>query len=434
MIAVDFLDPAENPADPTHWDTQDHGTFVAGILAGDNLATPVEHDPGDGMAPGAKLVIQDAGYAADDCGDLPGLGCPVTDLIPIFQQAYDQGARVHNNSWNDNENAAIQNLYTDASEDVDEFMWNNPDFLILFGAGNQGYPGRQLRQDRQPGHGQERHVGRRDLLRRVRRQPGGHLLLGADLRRPDQAGRPLPGAERPLRRRRRGRHHEQLRRGRRIGHLVRHSGRRGQRAPRSRVLHGRLVSRPARRRRPTPSRRRAALVKAMLVNSAVSIDWDNGGNPITIPSTAQGWGRILLDNALLLRRRRPGPVGRRARGGFTSPGDPPVIYMLEMEDSGEPLKVTLAWTDYPSTPAATTHLVNDLDLRVDGAERRLRGQQLPCTESRCTGGDHDRLNNLEQVLIADPAPGVYSIRDLAPRDPLRPAALLAGRHRRPVHA
>ena len=40
--------------------------------------------------------------------------------------------------------------------------------------------------------------------------------------------------------------------------------------------------------------------------------------------------------------------------------------MLEMEDTGEPLKITLAWTDYPSTPAASIHLVNDLDLRVDG--------------------------------------------------------------------
>ncbi len=34
------------------------------------------------MAPGAKLIIQDAGYAPDDCGDLPGIGCPVTDLHP----------------------------------------------------------------------------------------------------------------------------------------------------------------------------------------------------------------------------------------------------------------------------------------------------------------------------------------------------------------
>ena len=90
------------------------------------------------MAPGAKLVIQDAGYQADNCGDLPGIGCPVVDLNPIFQQAYNQGARIHTNSWGDNENAAVQNNYSAASQDVDEFMWNHKDFLIFFAAGNAG--------------------------------------------------------------------------------------------------------------------------------------------------------------------------------------------------------------------------------------------------------------------------------------------------------
>jgi subtilisin-like proprotein convertase family protein len=71
--------------------------------------------------------------------------------------------------------------------------------------------------------------------------------------------------------------------------------------------------------------------------------------------------------------------------------------------------VTLAWTDYPSTPAATTHLVNDLDLRVDGAGSGFIGNVFNRGVS-VTGGDYDRLNNLEQVLIQDPQPGVYAIR------------------------
>jgi len=90
------------------------------------------------MAPGAKLVVQDAGFLTDDCGDLPGIGCPVVDLKPFFQQAYTQGARIHTNASGDNENAFVQNNYSAACQDVDEFMFSHPDFLILFAAGNSG--------------------------------------------------------------------------------------------------------------------------------------------------------------------------------------------------------------------------------------------------------------------------------------------------------
>ncbi|HYO13222.1 MAG TPA: S8 family serine peptidase, partial [Thermoanaerobaculia bacterium] len=141
VIAVDFLWSTECSGGiaSTEWDTQDHGTHVAGTVAGDNFATLLfPRNTADGMAPGAKLVIQDAGFRTDNCGDLPGIGCPVVDLNPIFQQAYNQGARLHTNSWGDNENATVQNNYSAGSQDVDEFMWNHKDFLIFFAAGNSG--------------------------------------------------------------------------------------------------------------------------------------------------------------------------------------------------------------------------------------------------------------------------------------------------------
>ena len=42
---------------------------------------------------------------------------------------------------NELQNAAVQNLYSDASVDVDEFMWNHPDFLIVFACGNNVFGG-----------------------------------------------------------------------------------------------------------------------------------------------------------------------------------------------------------------------------------------------------------------------------------------------------
>lgn len=407
VLAVDFLDPTENPADPTHWDTHGHGTFVAGVLAGDDLANPVDHDTGDGMAPAAKLVIQDAGYAADDCGDLPGIGCPVTDLIPIFQQAYDQGARAHNNSWNDNENADVQNLYTDASEDVDEFMWNHPDFLIMFGAGNQGYPAGNYGKVGSPGTAKNgMSVGATYY--------GQYANNLADLSSwgPTSDGRIKPDVVFPGQSVHSASGDEDV-----TTNNCATAGGTGTSYASPGVVGNALLVReyfmegwyPAGSPVPanafTPS---AAMVKAVLVNSAVSLQWDNGGNPITIPSAPQGWGRVLLDNALYFAGDARGLWVDEYTGGFTSPTDPPVTYMLEMEDTGEPLEVTLAWTDFPSTPAASIHLVNDLDLRVDGPSGGFVGNSFLHGLS-LSGGAHDRLNNLEQVLIEDPAPGVYSI-------------------------
>jgi subtilisin family serine protease len=141
VIAVDFLWSNECAGGISNgeWDTHDHGSHVAGTVAGDNFANPLFHDPGDGMAPGAKLVIQDCGGPeSDNCADCSGIGCPVVDLNPYFKQAYDQGARVHNNSWGDRENFWPQNNYPAACQDVDEFMWEHKDFLLVFAAGNSG--------------------------------------------------------------------------------------------------------------------------------------------------------------------------------------------------------------------------------------------------------------------------------------------------------
>src|SRR6266545_1064269 len=82
VLAVDFLATSEcnGGIAGNEWDTHGHGTHVAGTVAGDNFANLLTHDTADGMAPGAKLVIQDAGFLTDNCADLPGLGCPVVDL------------------------------------------------------------------------------------------------------------------------------------------------------------------------------------------------------------------------------------------------------------------------------------------------------------------------------------------------------------------
>jgi subtilisin-like proprotein convertase family protein len=406
VLAVDFLHGAENPANPAQWDTEGHGTHVAGTLAGDNLANLIAHDTADGHAPAAKLVIQDAGYASDACGDLPGIGCPVTDLNPIFQQAYDQGARVHSNSWNDRETAAVQNTYSDASADVDEFMWSHPDYLVVFACGNNALGGVGT-------------IGSPSTAKNGMATGGtyqstfANVLSDISAWGPTDDGRIKPDVVFP------GASIISAKSDNNTGtNNCDTQGRTGTSMTAPGVSAMALLTRqyfmdgwyptgsPVGANGFTPT---AALLKAMIVNSAVPIQTDAEGRPITIPSNEQGWGRVLLDNALYFPGDARGLWVADDMGDFTSPADAPIVFQLEMEDTGQPLEITLAWTDYPSVPAAATHLVNDLDLRVDGPSGGFWGNRFFQGVSQ-VGGSPDRLNNLEQVLIADPAPGNYSIQ------------------------
>src|SRR5262249_46378218 len=61
-----------------------------------------------------------------------------------------------------------------------------------------------------------------------------------------------------------------------------------------------------------------------------------------------------------------------------------------------------------SPPAASINLENDLDLEVTGPSGTFLGNAFAAGQS-IAGGSPDRLNNVEQVLLVDPAPGLYRI-------------------------
>ena len=61
-------------------------------------------------------------------------GLYIPALATLFGQARTAGARIHTNSWGSSESGQ----YTTDAHDADEYMWNNPDFLVLFSAGNEG--------------------------------------------------------------------------------------------------------------------------------------------------------------------------------------------------------------------------------------------------------------------------------------------------------
>lgn len=103
-----------------------HGTHVSGTIAGSDARVPQKRFAG--LAPGVTLVVQ---ALADKDEKLTGLGC---DLGELFKEAYTKGVRVHNNSWA----ADVLGLYTTDAWEVDAFVHDHRDMLIVFAAGNAG--------------------------------------------------------------------------------------------------------------------------------------------------------------------------------------------------------------------------------------------------------------------------------------------------------
>jgi serine protease AprX len=106
-------------------DPHGHGTHVSGSVLGDGKASNGQLR---GVAPRAKLFLQSV---LDAGGGLGGLPLALGDL---FEEAYAAGARIHNNSWG----SATASIYTMNSSEVDEFVANRRDMLIVISAGNDG--------------------------------------------------------------------------------------------------------------------------------------------------------------------------------------------------------------------------------------------------------------------------------------------------------
>jgi subtilase family serine protease/subtilisin family serine protease len=175
----------------------------------------------------------------------------------------------------------------------------------------------------------------------------------------------------------------------------------------------------------------AALVKATLVNSAVDLlDENNDGvddNVFPIPNIHEGWGRVDLAAAVDSSRQ----FFDESQG--LSTGDT-ATHTVSVDASLRPLRVTVAWTDAPSSTTAAVALVNDLDLELIAPDGSTYTGNSFLDGWSITGGPPDRLNNLENVYVAAPAAGEWTIvvrGHNVPQGP-QPFALVIGRESAPV--
>ena len=377
---------ARNAADAP---PQEHATFVAGCVAGDDRDEPGGSETRGG-AWAARLVL---GVTHD---------VQFTSLLAELSRAAEAGATIHNHSWHDDtQGPGRPALYNQTAADTDAFLWRNEAHLVLGSAGNIG-----------------EELGPPGTAKSALCVGAAHTAPHIDER---ADGNPGPTAE--------GRLKPDLMA---VGCAIR-SAKHGTECETGEFLdmegvcatsfacaHAAAAAALVRQYltegyfptgRPDPLYARepsGALLKALLVASCV----DMRGVP-GFPSFEEGWGLIRLGEVLDFGegRRRLQLWDRRHEDGLAT-GE---SFRTQVQvEAGEPLRVTLAWSDAPAQPGATLTTVNDLDLVVvapDG-ETTFVGNHFGGPWS-APGADPERdadaTNPLERVLIDEPTPGLWSI-------------------------
>ncbi|MDQ3281094.1 MAG: S8 family serine peptidase [Acidobacteriota bacterium] len=386
-----FIDNADNTVRPDHRKVvgfrpadaglgSGHGAFTAGTAAGDdvnNLGTGANR----GMAWAARLSF-------DLFND---------DVLPRFSSERADGAMIHTNSWHRDDLS-----YSQIAVDTDTFLRNNEGSVIVGSSGNSGEslgpPGTAKNAidvsatDDTPDFGDGNDGPTADGRRKPDLMARGCSILSVTSSTTCTFGPRQPCATSYATPAVAG-----------AAALVRQYFMEGFYPTGTRQAHDAFV--------PT-----GALIKAALLNSTADVAAIPG-----YPSDTEGWGLVQLDRVLPL----PGSA-RNVRvwdtphaSGFVS-GGAARSHVINVASAAQPLRVTLVYTDQPGAVGAANSLVNDLDLTVtspDGTQVFL-GNQFAGGVS-ATGGAADNVNNVEMVVINNPAVGNWMIT-------VAPATIAAG--------
>jgi len=386
-----------------------HGSHVAGTLLGNDYTAALSAY--NGMAYNARLIMQDIGED-DAFSCFFGAISPPSALTTAFQDAYNAGARVHTNSWGGQDNE-----YDAYAEDIDDFMWNNPDFAVFFAMGNAG-----------PNSGTMGYPSTAKNCGSV----GGSQQAGTQHNMYDSSSRgpayddrwkptfcaPADGAS--------GGPPD-------IWSVDNDAGSSATCAVVGDGWNGTSMATPAvagcaalvgqyfrEGFAPTGSAvpadgftPSAALVKAMLVASAVDMTGVSD-----YPNNNEGWGRILLENALYFVGDTRGLDYRDETSGITTGNTNSYQFNV---DSSHHARFVLVWTDPSKSPPANPALVNNLNLRVTepGGGTSYWGNHFSGGQS-ATGGSADGLNVVEVVHRNSPTPGNWTVEVIGQNVPTGP--------------
>lgn len=354
-----------------------HGTHVGCTLSGKQVT---ETNPDlKGLAYESKMVFQ-------HYNGVTVMG--VFDAYDRFSVAHNDGARVHNNSWGNNET-----VYNQWAHDIDEFTWDNEDDLVLVAVINASIV-------RAPENAKNclAVAATRDTPNQSQKCKGGIGPTSDGRQKPEvfapgcgsrsadvntTCGNDDTGAD--------GGTSYATPAVAAMGILTRQYFMEG--------FHPTGV--PDIAHAFTPS---GALLKAMLINSAIDMTGVAGYFNIT-----EGWGRIKMDDVIYFAgdaRKTLVEDVRNADGLSTSETR---SHYVDVGPGTTQLKVTLVWTDAPAAVMAGFTPINNLDLFVHSPVATMyRGNVFSGAESTA-GGSSDLVNNAEQVHLATPLQGIWRI-------------------------
>ncbi len=381
----------------------DHGTHVSGTVLGESPPYE-EYSNEDGNALEADLVHQDTST------DGRGMNPPTDMYSDGYGGYYDEGSRVHTNSW-----GGGSGEYGDDAQTADEFIWDHKDFNILYAMGNDGDGADSLSVqaegknifsvgslDNAPNQDDVSGFSSRGYAEDGRIKPTilhvGENLMSAGTGGPEDytsmqgTSMSTPGIAGQV---------AQVRQYYEDG------------------FHTTGTENPEDGFNPSN-----ALVRATLINSAVEVSGSGAyNNDNRFPNNDQGFGRSQLDRAMYFEGDdRNVEVFDSWDEGLELDTGESWDMELEVEDPSEELEVTLAWTDPPSDQGADPTIVNDLDLEVEAPDgtryvgNAFEGYNPGYSEPNPTSNpwdgprnsEYDGLNVEENVLLLPDENGVES--------------------------
>lgn len=400
-------------------DYSGHGTHTAGSAVGDGTIVPENK----GTAPGATMYSQ---CIVDADGYFSNFG-----LYTLFNDSYNDNAKIHTDSWG--YTGSFGQYLTDSRE-ADRFVWNHPDFLPFFAAGNDAYDSDSngvidansiappatakncvtigATENYRSTGGYSKYKWGNYNSSENQRYPSEPILsdyltrsydtinnlrgmAAFSGRGPTADGRIKPDLVAP-------------------GCDILSCA--SSKKTTSKYVYnlGTSMATPLAAgcgaqirqylcdflNQPNPS---APLVKAMLISGAISLAPGQYGTnafqeiPFSSPNNVEGWGLIKVGNTLSTTNRRVRVLDRLPVSKNT-----PFSTEIKIQNDGYPLSIALSWTDYPATLGSSVILLDDLDL------------SLTCPDGKVIYPNSltspDRVNTTETIKLSAADAGTYTLK------------------------